>query len=129
LDRDRPGAGRGDVDPTGHLTIAEVVRAREFVPTQGDLIAGYRFEPYWLRFTLHRPPGTPGRWWLEVQPNHFDEVSLFVPNGAGGFDERAAGDTLPFAAREVPYRTPVFRLQLAEEQNLTGERLAAITIL
>jgi signal transduction histidine kinase len=114
-----PGQAEGLFDATGRLTLAEVTQSRDWVATQGDTLAGYRFDPYWLRLTLHRPPGAPGEWWLEVQPSHFDEVSLFVPDGAGGFTERMAGDTLPFAVREIPYRTPVFRIHLAEDQHLT----------
>lgn len=102
------------VDPTGQETIETVASAEpdRFRPLPGgNLAAGYTRDVHWLRFRVEAPPG---EWWLVLLPPYLDDLRLHEPDRArpGSFLERRAGDRLPFADREVPYRGFVFRLDV-----------------
>jgi signal transduction histidine kinase len=104
-------------DPGGVLDIRQVAdpaRAQDFSALPGNLGAGYSRDVFWLRFSVQRDRGVGENWHLEVLPPYLDDVRLYEADGQGGFTERRVGDLQPFAAREIPYRGFVFRLQVPE---------------
>lgn len=108
-------------DPRGSETIASVSQAGEerFSPLPGNgLTRGYTRAVHWLRFTLVAPAG---EWWLDLLPPYLDDLKLYAPDPdqPGRFTERRAGDRLPFAAREVPYRGFVFKLIMPDDHPRT----------
>ena len=123
-----PAAGKLDLirhleylpDPGGTWGIGEVAgaQATRFTapPRQPPTPLATSASPndaLWLRFTLERGPGEPDEAWLEVAPPTLDDVRLYLPRADGGFTERRSGQTWPWTEREVDYRQPLFRLQLA----------------
>ncbi|MCF8212214.1 MAG: hypothetical protein K9K38_22860 [Rhodoferax sp.] len=100
------------VDTAGVLDIDTVVNADparfKAVPA-GSFAGGFTRSAHWFRFTVAHS----GETWLELQPPVLDDLRLFErdPRHRNVWLERRAGDTLPFAVREVPYRGFVFRLQ------------------
>lgn len=112
-------------DADGSETIASVTApaaADRFHPLDRQLNAGYTRTVHWLRFTVQPP--APGEWWLEMQPPFLDDLRLYeplslAPGDQPAFRERRGGDHLPFAAREVPYRAFVSRLDLPDTQPRT----------
>ena len=109
------------VDPQGTETITSIAQADagRFTPLPGNgFTQGYTRATHWLRFTLDAPPG---EWWLDLLPPYLDDLRLYAPDPTqpGRFIERRAGDRLPFAAREVPYRGFVFKLQQPDDQPRT----------
>ena len=107
-------------DAEGRETIASVALAPgRFTPLpSGMLAAGYSRSVRWVRFTVVAPAG---EWWLDVMPPYLDDLRLYspAPGHPGEFTERRAGDRLPFAGREVPYRGFVFRLLQPDEAPVT----------
>ena len=107
-------------DPEGRETVASVANAGErFAPLPaGMLAAGYSRSVRWVRFTVVAPAG---EWWLDVMPPYLDDIRLYspAPGRPGRFTERRAGDRLPFAGREMPYRGFVFRLLQPDEAPVT----------
>ncbi len=104
------------VDPDGTETIASIAGGdpARFLPLRGgSLAAGYSRKVHWLRFAL---ADSAGEWYLDILPPYLDDLRLYVPDldQPGVFSERRAGDLLPFAAREVPYRGFVFPLRLPD---------------
>jgi signal transduction histidine kinase len=102
-------------DKAGTLTIAAVASTdpAQFKPLpSGGFAGGFSRSAFWFRFTVARA----GQTWLDIQPPVLDDLRLFEPDPqrAGAWLERRAGDTLPFAAREVPYRSFVFKLRHAD---------------
>lgn len=102
-------------DPTGKLDINTVAAAgpASFKPlSSGSFAGGFTRSVHWFRFTVAHI----GETWLELQPPVLDDLRLFEKDPRNGNDwlERCAGDTLPFAVREVPYRGFVFKLQHAD---------------
>jgi PAS domain S-box-containing protein len=105
-------------DPSANLRINDVIGSDAeagFKPLGGDLAAGYDRGSWWLRTEIRRSAESPSEWLLEVEPAYLDEVSLFIEDGRGGFHAAIAGDRVPFSARDVAYRTLVFRLHLADD--------------
>ena len=102
-------------DKAGTLTIAAVSATdpAQFKPLpSGGFAGGFSRSAFWFRFTVARA----GETWLDIQPPVLDDLRLFEPDPqhAGAWLERRAGDTLPFAVREVPYRSFVFKLRHAD---------------
>lgn len=89
-------------DTSQRLTLEEVTqRSADFTPAPNGFAAGYTRHVHWLRFELH--PLGEGPSLLEIRPPFLDEVRLFIPRADGGFDEKVAGDRLPFSSREIPH--------------------------
>ena len=103
-----------DVAGVESIATVSASAAREhFVPLQGALNAGFTRDVHWLRFSV---PPSAGELWLEIQAPFLDDLRLYEEI-AGSFHERRAGDHLPFAAREVPYRAFVFKLAAGEART------------
>lgn len=110
-------------DPSGQLTIADMadpaVQAR-FVPTEGRASVGQSRSQWWVKVQLARAPDAPAQWWLENSGITVYRVSLFLPDGQGGWRERVTSESVPFAeGRDHDYRRMVFRLPPIDEQGLT----------
>ncbi len=88
-------------DPAGQLTVAEV-DGMAFQPAPAIIAKGYTASVFWLRLEI-RPSedGTPLV--LRVRPAYLDLVTLYHadPTAPSGWRERASGDRIPFADREV----------------------------
>lgn len=72
-------------DPTGALTIDDIISGRrdiEFKPIPSMLTEGYRKGAVWVRFSLSAPTiDIP--WLLQVERPLIEQVTLYVPDGAG----------------------------------------------
>ncbi|MDO8607176.1 MAG: 7TM-DISM domain-containing protein [Phaeospirillum sp.] len=106
-------AGRMDLlrDEAGALTIGDMARpeiAARFQALPGNLTAGYDRAVFWLRFQVQREPSAGERWFLDVKMPYLDHVSLYSPDGAGGFAVVKTGDMTPFSTRPVAHRSFVF---------------------
>lgn len=110
-------------DPNGSKTLAEVAALPDtaFEANHRGLSEGYTRTVHWLRFEARIPQGNDGKWWLEVHPSYLDDLRLYLPDPhlPGAFIQRRAGDTLPFSAREAPYRGFLFGLDLESERPRT----------
>lgn len=100
-------------DPGGSLSIAHVaaMAPERFRPLPSEsLTAGFSRDTFWLRLMISAPAG---HWWLDVLPPVLDDLRLYEPDltHAGAWKERRSGDSLPFTAREVPYRGFAFELR------------------
>lgn len=72
--------------------------------TADTLNFGLGANPVWLRFTLHNPTETPLVRRVSVETSWLDRIDIHVrPDGAPAF-HHVAGDSLPFAAREIADR-------------------------
>lgn len=73
-------------DPTGALTMDDIISGRhnlDFKPIPSMLTEGYRKDAaVWVRFSLSAP--TAGnQWLLQVERPLIEQVTLYVPDGAG----------------------------------------------
>jgi signal transduction histidine kinase len=101
-------------DASGDLTFAQVrepQRAAAFrVPEHPSLGYGFTRSAYWVRIVVINTADTERPWLLELPYPHLDHVTLFHQDAQGAVHERRTGDLLPFAERDVEYRTFVFSL-------------------
>lgn len=110
-------------DVGGQLGIDDLQRPEvqaRFQSADGRASVGRSPNPWWLRVTLQRGTEAPTRWWLELGGMRVLDVRLYVPDGEGGWMERASGERLPFnQGRDYPYRRGLFQLPALGEQQLT----------
>lgn len=114
-------------DPAGRETIDSVARparAGDFEPVPHGFSGGFTRAVHWLRFTLAAPPpDAQGRRTLvlELHPPYLDALQLYLerPEAPGEFEQRAAGDLLPHAAKALPYRAFAFRVEFADARPRT----------
>lgn len=104
------------VDTTHELGIHNVVGAN-FKELDAHLNLGFTPAAAWLRFTVIAP--VAATWWLEVSPPWLSKLTLYVPDGMGGFTTRHTGYALEPGQREISYRNAVFRLDLPIGQAQT----------
>lgn len=101
-------------DRSGTWTIDDVTSPQvrgSFRPARDDVPSfGLTTSTYWVRFTVDNRTREHQPWLLELAYPPIDDLRLFVPMEHGGYEHRRAGDQLPFAQREVEYRTFLFRL-------------------
>lgn len=115
------------VDPSGRETIDSVSqpgRAAEFAPVPHGFSGGFTRSVHWLRFTMQAPPADAKglrELLLEVHPPYLDELQLYLsqPQAPGSFEVRQAGDLLPHAAKEYPYRAFAFPVVFADTRPRT----------
>ncbi|HEY4199612.1 MAG TPA: sensor histidine kinase [Devosiaceae bacterium] len=80
-------------DPGGALTLDDILSGHpdtQFEPIPSMLTAGYLKGAVWIRFSLSNPTGAT-QWLLQVERPLIEEVTLYVPDGAGHFTIAAPG--------------------------------------
>lgn len=89
----------------------------EYVPVPGGNAAfGFQNGAFWFHATVvNRNPGEP-RWMLVQRYALSDRIDVYLRYPDGRTEHMRSGDTLPFAARSIPYRHPNFRLDLPPDQ-------------
>lgn len=106
------------VDRTGRLTIDAVTR-QPFEPLPpSTAFFGFQKDPVWLRLRL-KPSSGRINYWLSLWPPSTDAVTVYQPDGAGGW--RAATQGSRFAHRQGPVDALgfVFPLSLQPGQPTT----------
>ncbi len=101
-------------DPDHSLSINDLVKAEvknNFKPVSviGNNF-GFTKAAFWVRFSLHLDESIDETVLLQLEYPQIDNVTLFVPDGQGGFSERITGDMLPFSSREINHRAYLFQL-------------------
>ncbi|MFC7287518.1 diguanylate cyclase [Herminiimonas glaciei] len=101
-------------DPTGRLSFDEISKDPSVVAFRqydvGQFSFGFTKSAYWFRFEVLNPAAIPHDMVLVMRTAWLDTISIYQPDGAGGYKETRLGDTLPFSARLHPH--PQFLLDL-----------------
>ncbi len=118
-------------DKEGQWNIEDVTSEemhRKFTPDKKRVLNfGFTNSVYWLRFTLETriPVSEPGtsdshaEWLLELAYPLLDYVTLYLPDGRGGFKAISTGDQFPFDHREVRHHHFIFPIQTKAGQRHT----------
>ncbi|GLZ85327.1 sensor domain-containing diguanylate cyclase [Metapseudomonas resinovorans] len=110
-------------DPDGTLDIQDMAKPdvqQRFVPANGRATVGQSRSVWWVRVQLSRSSDAPQQWWLENSGITVYRVSLFLPDGRGGWSQRESSEVLPFAeTRDYSYRRMLFKLPEIDAQPLT----------
>jgi signal transduction histidine kinase len=75
--------------------------------------AAYRHGAVWIRIDLPADLAA-GTWWMVAGPAQMDSVRLYAPERGGRYLESELGARVAFATRPVPFRKPVFVLDLPD---------------
>ena len=109
-----------DPDQTMDALAADA-RASDFasVGPGSGLNFGYVHGAMWLRLQLESRQREPQELRIELDYPSLDRVELFEPARHGGQVLQRSGDTLPFEARSLAHRNPVFALRLLPGETRT----------
>lgn len=101
-----------------NATLAQALAADQqglFKPSGGQGVsAGYNHQTHWLKVDAPSVEAYSQNTYLTVYPSYLDSIQLFYQNQAGEWQQREAGDLLPFSQREMPDNRFVFQLNLNE---------------
>ncbi|WP_260117348.1 adenylate/guanylate cyclase domain-containing protein [Pseudoduganella rivuli] len=110
-------------DPSGTMTFAQVLQAEQagrFRPGSANI--GMSTSAYWMRFTVHAPPRGPAypsdpALWFDTGNRTLQEVTLYQPDGEGGWRYTATGARYPFGQRPLPTDQFVFPIALQDDKE------------
>lgn len=106
-------------------TLAQAISADQqglFKPSRGQGVsAGYNHQSHWLKVDAPSVEAYPQDTYLTVYPSYLDSIQLFYQNKTGEWQQREAGDFLPFSQRELADNRFVF--QLKPNELATGSSL------
>ncbi|MEY2930360.1 MAG: hypothetical protein RL033_1109, partial [Pseudomonadota bacterium] len=111
-------------DEAGTLTLrdilnpgagAEIAFVRE---TRREPSFGFTSAPVWLRFDVVNGGAREQHWLLELAFSHLDHVDLYEVRRDGSHEHWTAGDTLPFAARQIDHPNFLFALDTAPGETV-----------
>jgi diguanylate cyclase (GGDEF)-like protein len=100
-------------DPEKSLDLSDIVNGKHKDFQSVSEISnsfGFSKSAYWVHFSLHMNQDLQDSPLLQLKYPFFDHVTLYIPDGFGGYSKKVTGDALPFAEREVNHRTYLFRL-------------------
>ncbi|MDX1804263.1 MAG: sensor histidine kinase [Alcanivorax sp.] len=101
------------VDPESNWTLDQVrnqFASRFHASDKDELNFGFTDSTIWLRFTLDASKVAGESWFLVERYPILDHLTLFAPDGQGGFIIHDVGDTKPFSQRPMKHRAFVFDL-------------------
>ncbi len=100
-------------DPDQNLSLSDVVNGKRndfrSVAEIGNSF-GFSKSAYWVHFSLHMGQELQNSPLLQLEYPLFDNITVFIPDGSGGYSQKVTGDALPYAERDVNHRTYLFRL-------------------
>lgn len=115
------------IDPTGELTLAELLTAEVaagFGAIPGNMNRSYTRDTVWLRFTVQRTEAFPAQAWLRLTPPYIDQITVYQqvgddPAQPASYQVAQLGDRLPTKERSflnIDFVTP---LELPTNRPLT----------
>ncbi|WP_169727459.1 sensor domain-containing diguanylate cyclase [Granulosicoccus antarcticus] len=96
-------------DPTGELTIADIVAADEQFSTSigASFNFGFTRSAYWFATQLERP-ANGNSLFLKISYPLLDQIDLYLRSDDGRNKQFAAGDSFEFDTRQVNHRAFIF---------------------
>jgi len=71
---------------------------------------GINRNSYWFRVNIQFTDSANGVYYLEVGSPLLNEVTAYLPSGAGGWQSNTAGDTFPYSARLIDHQHMAYPL-------------------
>lgn len=91
-------------DPHAQLNFADIskgnVAFKEYYT--GVFSFGFTKSAYWFRFEVDNPSAQARNMMLVLRTAWLDDISVYIPEAAGGYQVVQLGDSLPFAERLHP---------------------------
>jgi hypothetical protein len=111
-------------DPTANLTLTDILKIADSeayfkISTYQDLINFTTTSAYWLKFSIHLPPTNTKDYLIEMFDFDIEEVSLYYPDGEGGFIELKEGFEFAFNKRDIPHKNLTFPIYFKSNEPVT----------
>jgi two-component system, sensor histidine kinase LadS len=111
-------------DRAGKWELQDVLKgapSASFVQSRDDFPGfGFTRSVYWARFRVYNKCDSDITWYLETSYPHLDRINVYRLDNKGRLvEERASGEILPFASREVQYTNFVFSFAEREKSRST----------
>lgn len=103
------------IDRSGDATI-ENIGSRPFKLIGPIAFFGNRKEPVWLRLDL-LPAPVETTWWLTMQPAMVHAVTVYQPDGHGGWISSSMGSRYPHREQPLDLLNPAVPLKLVHGQS------------
>lgn len=112
------------IDPDGSMGIREISSeqlSRSFTKLHAPRGMGHVRGSVWVRVTVHESSWSGKTLWLQVATPTVDEARLYIPDESGKYVlSKVAASHDPFAQRDVPYRSIVFKLLNISQNSYTA---------
>ncbi|MCF0071048.1 chromosome partitioning protein ParA [Dyadobacter sp. CY261] len=109
-------------DKNGAYTFADVLSPTlnsRFKNSATNTPQNYNLKStYWFRIKVRHNPESDKNWMLEFFDQTIDDITAFLPDGKGGYNERRMGDQLPFQNREYAHKN--FELNISNDTSFEG---------
>lgn len=99
-------------DPGAQLTPDAALASDRWQAIPAALSAGYTKDTIWLRVTVERQADAPEDWFVRFSNALLDDVRLYRPNGAHGWDEQHAGEDVGRASWPLDTRNVVLPISM-----------------
>jgi two-component system, sensor histidine kinase LadS len=100
--------------------VSSTAYRSQFRPNKEQLPRNYHTKSvYWVRYTVRNQSNVNTKWLQEFYDSSIEKLSLFLPDGQGGFTEYKAGNTLDFSNKKVQHKNFVFFLPDFYGQEMT----------
>ena len=110
------------LDPSRALTLSDVLAGDPSVrfvrESRREPSFGFTRSAVWLRFDVHNRGVHDQPWLLEIAFPHLDQLDLYEVRADGRTKHWTAGDSLPFAARQIDHPNFVFALDTPPGQSV-----------
>jgi hypothetical protein len=99
-------------DPSGDLSFDDIIKNKPFSASKSSTPQNTRLNGvYWYRITIGLDRMTQKQWLLEFFDQTIDNITAYLPDGKGGYQQKQLGDTHEFAAREFRHKNFEIPLQ------------------
>ncbi len=101
-------------------SIQQDATAHLFKPTQeiGNNF-GFSNSTYWVKFTIKQSTRQKDPVLLQFANSLIDKITLYLPDGSGGFSIKQTGDHVAFSQRDIAYRNFLFKLPMHQGEERT----------
>jgi signal transduction histidine kinase/CheY-like chemotaxis protein len=110
-------------DKSRALGIQDLLAGRApqaFKPVAAESVSyGFTSSAYWFRLDLRNLSSPAREWYLESRFPTLDKVDVYLVRSGGVIASYHGGDTLPFSARAIKHRNPMFKIPLAQGESVT----------
>lgn len=107
-------------DPTGKLSLAEVIAAKNFTPNKQKVAnVGLTSARVWIKLQTYHPDKSEDVY-LEVKNPTFDRVTLYTPDDGNQIVQKFSGQAIALSKRDFPHQNVIFQLSPQKQDTITS---------
>ncbi len=108
-------------DKTAVQDIDAITQTEFSAPVPPRLLhPGYSKSAFWFKLNISNSAATPLTRWISIQPSRLQDVTLYIRQNNGNWQQQDAGSRIPFARHPITATGALFPLQLAAGESTTA---------